>query len=47
MNKISEKFKTLRVEKNDFKVAYKPMNTLNSVIRLDKNKLEMMKQCNV
>ena len=40
MNEISEKFKPV-AEKNDFKVAYKPMNTLKSVIRLGKNKLDI------
>ncbi|KYN30216.1 hypothetical protein ALC57_00353 [Trachymyrmex cornetzi] len=46
INEISEKFKTI-VEKNNFKVRYKPMNTLNSVIKLDKDKLEKMEQCDV
>jgi len=44
-NEISEKFKTM-AEKNDFKVAYKTMNMLNSVIKLNKNKLDIMVQCN-
>ena len=32
MHEISENFKSM-AEKNNFKVAYKPMNTLKSVIR--------------
>jgi len=46
MNEISEKFKPV-AERNDFKIAYKSMNTLKSVIRLDKDKLDMMEYCNV
>ena len=46
MHEISENFKTI-AEKSDFKVAYKPMNTLKSVIRLGKDKLDMMEHCNV
>ncbi|KYN43690.1 hypothetical protein ALC56_01952 [Trachymyrmex septentrionalis] len=46
MNRISEKFKFV-ADKNDFKIAYKPMNTLKSVIRLDKDRLDLMEHCNV
>ena len=35
MHEVSENFKPV-VEKNNFKVTYKPMNTLKSVIRLGK-----------
>ncbi|KAG5321416.1 MOS1T transposase, partial [Pseudoatta argentina] len=43
---LSEKFKTIE-EKNNFIIAYKLMNTLNSIIKSDKDRLERMEQCNV
>ncbi|KYN11355.1 hypothetical protein ALC57_16496 [Trachymyrmex cornetzi] len=43
---ISEKFRSI-TEKNNFKIAYKPMNKLNSIIKTGKDKLDIMEQCNV
>ncbi|KYN12115.1 hypothetical protein ALC57_15729, partial [Trachymyrmex cornetzi] len=42
---ISKKFKSI-TEKNNFKIAYKPMNKLNSIIKTGKDKLDKMEQCN-
>ncbi|KYQ52671.1 hypothetical protein ALC60_08203 [Trachymyrmex zeteki] len=46
VNKNSEKFNNI-ASKNNFKVSYKPMNTLNRFIKSGKDKLDKMDQCDV
>ncbi|KYN26675.1 hypothetical protein ALC57_03955 [Trachymyrmex cornetzi] len=41
IKEISEKFKSI-AKKNDFTVAFKPINTLNSIIKTGKDKLKSM-----
>lgn len=43
---ISERFNTI-ASNNNFKVSYKPTNTLNRFIKLGKDKLDKMEQCDV
>ncbi|KYN22022.1 hypothetical protein ALC57_05589 [Trachymyrmex cornetzi] len=43
---ISEKFKRI-ADKNNYKVPYKPINTLSSVIKLGKDKLKKMESSQV
>jgi len=43
---ISDQFKTI-AEKNNFKIAYKPINNLSHFIKLGKDRLEKMEQCDV
>ncbi|KYN30147.1 hypothetical protein ALC57_00388, partial [Trachymyrmex cornetzi] len=43
---VSEKFKRI-ADKNNYKIAYKPINTLISVIKLGKDKLEKMESSQV
>ncbi|KYN29872.1 hypothetical protein ALC57_00681 [Trachymyrmex cornetzi] len=43
---ISEKFKRI-ADKNNYKLTYKPINTLTSVIKLGKDKLEKMESSQV
>ncbi|KYQ56930.1 hypothetical protein ALC60_04134 [Trachymyrmex zeteki] len=46
VNKNSEKFNNI-ASKNNFKVSYKPMNTLNRFIKSGKDKLDKMDQCDI
>ncbi|KYN28640.1 hypothetical protein ALC57_01893, partial [Trachymyrmex cornetzi] len=46
IKKVSEKFKSI-AKRNNFTVAFKPINILNSIIKTDKDKLKTMEQNSV